>query len=315
MTPSKEPEVFATAYQLYLKGLFQQAYDLLTRVMEVYPAHQSRLYQWRFSMAARQGNLELAEKVLREALDSGNFYSKYLLRHDEDLKALQGRPGFENLLARDLEMLALAQQSARPQLTIFEPTENRAESLPLLMALHGNHSNVEGFQGYWNKLADKGWLVALPQSSRVGGKGVFDWNDAGIATQELAEHYALLCGKFVLDAQKVLLAGFSMGGYTALQTALRQILPGRGFLAVAPYVGDLKEFEHLLDEIHPGQLRGYFLLGEEDQQCTPGAMRLQDVLNHHGITCGVEVFAGVAHAFPEDYQAAIDRALQFILSD
>lgn len=167
MTPVKEPAVLTTAYQLYLQNAFQQAYDLLSQVVGRYPAYQREVYQWRVCMLCRLEQLDRAEALLKEALDAEVFFSEYSLREDEDLRALQGRPLFEALVSRDLEMLAVARLSAHPQLAILESAENLVEHPPLLMALHGNHSSIERFQGYWDKLAEKGWLVALPQSSQV----------------------------------------------------------------------------------------------------------------------------------------------------
>ena len=315
MAPEKEPEVFGFAYRLYQQEQFRQAYDLLTDVLEKYPGDRRRLFEWRVSMAARMGEPALAESILGQALDEGNFYNEFSLRKDADLKDLQGRPVFEKMVERDLQMLASAQCRARPALTMIEPLENQADRVPMLMALHGNNSNGESQQGYWSPLAEKRWLVAIPQSSQVGGNGVFVWNDQAIAEKEIIAHYRALSSKFALDLERTIISGFSMGGYTALVAAIRQYFPVSGFLAVAPYIGDLQNFEKILNKNKSLKLRGYFLLGEEDEHCTPAAIQLHEMLKQRDIACGLEVFPGVGHAFPEDYRSAIDRAIHFILPE
>jgi dienelactone hydrolase len=315
MSPQRDPEVFNQAHRLYLAGQFQQAYELLTEGQGQYPEHQRQLYFWRMCMAARQGNLELAEGIFTKALDEGYFYSGNSLRRDEDLKELQGRANFEALVARSMDMLAVVQKKAKPGLILLESVDTNIPQVPLLMALHGNDSNADHFQGYWNHLAEKGWLVALPQSSQVTGNNNFGWNDRAIAKKEIVDTYRGLTRKISIDPAKRIIAGFSMGGYTAIRAALQQYFPIRGFLGVAPFIRDLEEMERLLTECKADDLRGYFLLGEEDENCTPTALAFRELLVQANVPCGIEVFPGVAHDFPADYRSAIDRALHFILSE
>ena len=313
MVLRKYSEVFDSAYQLYKQGLFQQSYDLLTDALAELPGQRRRFFEWRISLAARMGKLQLAEENLRSALDEGYFYNEFTLRKDPDLKELQGRLEFEALAVRNFEMLAEAQKIAEPVLHLLEPVETRFEEVPLLMALHGNNSTFEQF--HWHHLAEKGWLVALPQSSQVGGNGIYVWNDQRIAKKELVDHYSFLAQKISVNPAKSILAGFSMGGYTAINAAFNQYFPISGFLAVAPYIDDPQTLVRALAGNTASKLRGYFLLGQEDEVCTPAAIKTHELLNQRGIPCGMELFPGVAHDFPENYRAAIDRAIQFILQE
>lgn len=312
MASFDEPEVFAVVFQLYQKGLFRQAYDLLTETAAMYPEHRRRIFEWRICLAARIDELILAESLLKEALNEGFYYTEFLLRREDDLKALQRRPDFEKLAERSLQMLAEAQLKAKPILTVIEPKKHVAEKTPMLMVLHGNSGNAKNYQDYWDFLSDKGWLVTIPQSSQVGGNNVYVWNDLAIAERELIAHYAVILKKFPIKRKETIISGFSMGGHTVLIAALKQLFPIKGFLAVAPYIGDLKEFDKVLDSYDCAGLCGYFLLGEKDYLCTPAAIELHEKLNQRGIPCGLEVFPGIAHAFPDDYQSAIERAIQFI---
>ena len=155
-------------------------------------------------------------------------------------------------------------------------------------------------------------MVTILQSTQVGGNDVFVWNDLAIAERELIAHYAVISKKFSLNLNETIISGFSMGGHTALIAALKQLFQIKGFLAVAPYIGDLKQFDKILDSYDSSGLRGYFLLGKNDEACTHVAIELHEKLNQRGIPCGLEVFPGIAHAFPDDYQSAIERAIQFI---
>jgi dienelactone hydrolase len=313
MSPTKELVVFSTVHQLYRAGQFQQAFDLLSGVEGKSPEQNWQKYFGLLGMAARLDKPDLAEDILRKALDAGYFFTERTLRNDGDLRALQGRAEFEKLIARDVELLAVAQQTAAPGLTLLEAVDVHITQVPLLMTLHGNNSNVERIQGYWNSLSDEGWLVALPQSSQLAGNGVFCWNDQPLAKKELLNHYTAITNKISVDESKTIITGFSMGGRTAINAALQQYFPIHGFLAVAPFIRDLAEMERSLASIPAQPLRGYFLLGQDDEGCTPNALSLHRLLNNHGIACEVELFPHTGHDFPDDYRAAIGRGLQFIL--
>jgi len=257
--------------------------------------------------------LVLAEQILCKALNEGLYFNECTLRTDSDLRGLQGRNEFEKLLARNQILLAAAQRTAAPGLTLLEAVDISFAQVPLLMALHGNNSNAERIQGYWNTLSEEGWLVAFPQSSQLAGTGVYCWNDQTLANRELLEHYATITKKISVDSKRTVVSGFSMGGFTAINAALQQYFPIRGFLAVAPFIRDLTEIEQLLKNLPSQHIRGYFLLGQDDEGCTPNALSLHRLLNNHGIVCEVEVFPNNGHDFPQEYRAAIGRGLQFIL--
>ncbi len=307
-----DPEVINTAYDLYMQGEVQQAYDLLTAAAPNHPEHAQRIFEWRFDMAAELGKLELAEEILERALDAGCFYGEFSLRKDEDLQGMQGRPRFEALVERSYLMLYRAQQSERPLLKVINEGDASRGRTPLLMALHGNNSNIDRFEGYWGSLKGTDWLVALPQSSQVNGKDIFVWNDLEIAERELIDHYLALTREYGLDPTRTFVAGFSKGGHAVIQAAFKQIFPIACFIAIAPYIPDVDEMLGLLKPGESEGLRGYFLLGGEDKRCTPGAARLYEALVKRGIPCGIEVFPGLGHDFPEDFDAALQRAIQLL---
>ena len=306
------PEIFNTAYDLYLQGEVQQGYDLLTAAAPNHPEYAQRIYEWRFDMAAKMGKPELAEEILERALDAGFFYGEFALRKDDDLQMMQGRPRFESLVERSYLMLYRAQQLARPLLKVINEGNADRGKTSLLMALHGNNSSIDRFEGYWDGLKGTDWLAALPQSSQVNGKDIYVWNDQELAERELTAHYQALTRGRVIDPTQTIMAGFSKGGHAVIQAAFKQIFPIAGFIAIAPYIPDIDAMMGLLKLGESERLRGYFLLGGEDTSCTPGATRLYEELVKRGVPCGVEVFPGLGHEFPQDFNTALQRAIQSI---
>ena len=310
-----EPVEFKQTFDLYMAGNYSKAYDLLTAVSDRYPAWQGRAYEIRVDLAAMMGKLELAESILEQALDLGYFYNDFVLRRDEDLKALQGRPRFETLVERSFKKLAEEQRNARPELKILEPLESSGNKNPLLIGLHGNNSNAQGFSDYWGYLTKNKWLVALPQSAEISGKGLYVWNDIARVEKDIPVHYETLKQQYDIDENKTILAGFSKGGHASIHLALKGFFPVRGFLALAPYVGDVNNWLPLLTLPGLNKLRGYFIMGGLDEHCTPGAIKLKDKLNDFGVQCEMEVFPEMAHDIPSNFDEVLPRALNFILDE
>jgi len=314
MAYEDDPEVFEQAYHLYLEGNYQQAYDLLTEAIPNCPQNAQRLYEWRFDIAAKMGKTDVAEDLLEEALDEGCFYSEFALRKDEDMRVMQGRPRFETLVKRNFQLLELAQQSSRAQLEVINPGRAAVDGkLPLLMLLHGNNSNVERFKGNWKSLAGSDWLVALPQSSQLGGRDSYVWNDMEVSKRELIGHFKAISNEHSIDLSRSLIAGFSKGGHAAILAALEGWFPVSGFIAIAPYIPDVGQMLILADEAKRPLPCGYFLLGEEDQECTPGAIGLYEGMKTKGMTCGLKVFPGMKHEFPPDFDRLLPGVINFLL--
>lgn len=312
MAYKSDPKIFDDVYRLYQDGQFQEAYDLLTDAARHYPDEGKRIYEWRFDLAARLGKPELSESIFQEALDSGFFYGDRTLRTDEDLKDMQGRPVFEALVRRDLEILAEAQKHATPELEILYHGKESINEKPLFMALHGNNSNVEKLRQYWGALWNTEYLVALPQSSQLSGKGIYVWNDMQIVEQELRGHYSEIKEKYLIDPTKTIISGFSKGGHVAVDAAVKGYLPAKGFLAVAPYIGNPEELAPHFDVIQNKHLRGFIIAGGKDDECISSATWLHDEMKAHGLRCEIKVYPEMGHDFPDDFDTILPEIIQFL---
>jgi dienelactone hydrolase len=144
---------------------------------------------------------------------------------------------------------------------------------------------------------------------------MYIWDDQEIALREVSQHYASTKERYSLDEENVVLAGFSMGGETALRAALTGTVPARGFILLGPggpTIDNPSEWLPLL-EAREQKLRGYILLGEEDHaiQSEP-VLALVGLLNERGIPCKLETIPGLVHDYPRNSPEYIERALSFI---
>jgi len=299
-------------YTLCSAGEYAAAYQLATREAGRFPTWaQSNIYNWRFCTACLMGDPALALRLIAEALEAGYWYGEADLREDPDLATLQGMPEFERLitLAGQRRDAALAQ--AKPELKILVPA-NGAAPYPLLLALHGNNSNIADSERYWRSAAEHGWLVALPQSSQPMGTQTYGWNDGAWAVREITQHVATLREQYPIDPARVVVAGFSMGGGLAAWLVLSSTLPACGVIGVGPFLANVESVLPLLEAPRERPLRAYLIASQRDQYCYGVAQKLAELLPPHGIACEVELHPDLGHDFPPEFERSLLKGLDFI---
>lgn len=316
MTIQTYDDLYGQAMEFYQRQEYGPALDLLTREGERFADQAVMILYLRSCMAARVDQPDLAIQILREALDRGFWYGEQIIRDSPSWQPLQGRPDFEELAAIGIARQAEAREE--PKRFVLEPEGGcRAERLcPLLIALHGNGSNgLEALNG-WRPATGAGWLLAALQSSQAGMTDSYIWNNQDIALREIAEHDAALRGEYAIDASQVIVAGFSMGGVTALRAVLSGTVAAQGFVLLGPGGPALDTPEvwlPLIPQAAGRGVRGFVLMGEQDTGIPQDAIRaLVDLLNTHGVPCRLELVPGLAHDYPPDSAHYLERALAFI---
>jgi acetyl esterase/lipase len=136
--------------------------------------------------------------------------------------------------------------------------------------------------------------------------------------REIQEHYDALCRQHAVDPDRVVVAGFSMGGELAIWLALSGTIEARGFIAVGPggpYMNEPDRWVPLIEASQGRGLRGYLVVGELDVFCYEGTLALAELLKARGVPCQLEVHPNLGHDFPPEFQQSLARTLEFILRD
>jgi predicted esterase len=300
---------------LYHEKAYQEVLDLIAQ-LGTGPAIAGPvdwLPYWSLCMYALLGKQEEALAVFRGALDAGLWFSPTQMASDPDLASLRPLPAFQTLVDLCQQRLAEAKAQAVPELTVELPAVQDGP-LPLLMALHGNGSNVESEREHWQKVTGRGWLLAMPQSSQVGGLNAYVWTERERSDDEVRAHLTTLTDSYVIDPERIVLGGFSMGGGQIIWETLRQSVRARGFVALAPYLfnAELDTFDALLASSKPAGLRGYILVGEEDHPCLKVAQKVAALMHTHELACELIIRPGLTHDYPPAFAEVLEQALHFI---
>jgi predicted esterase len=310
-------ELYADAMRHYQAQEFDQALEILTREGAAFPDDLHMVLYLRSCLAARVGQTDLALNLLQEALDNGVWYNREVMRGSPSWQVLQGMPEFERMV--EICRVREEEVHGEPELLVSEPEGGlrAGEKYPLFLALHGNGSNGRQALNGWQSLVSKGWLLAAAQSSQVISTNMFIWDNQETALQELKEHYEQICKDYPIDTGKVTVAGFSMGGETALRAVLSGTIPAQGFILLGPGGPTIDAPDGYLSLIEEGKrrgLRGYIVMGDADALIVPEALQnLVALLNMRGIPCELETISGLGHEYPPDLEPVIERALNFVL--
>ena len=301
---------------LYRDGAYQKALDLLDREAPQYPVGEAMTLAWQSAMLARLGRVDEAIQRLRLAYERGYWYHESALVQDPDFQLLQGNLQFEQVVGLFSMRRMVAAAQTRPALETIVP--GGSGLYPLFLALHGNQSSVALSTDFWRSAADRGWLLALPQSSQptwVSGFAV--WNDMAMALTEMHAHLAQLTASYPVDPQRVVAAGFSMGAQVALRMALSPQFHLRGVVVVEAWLPEesMAELAQVVKRAPRPAPRIYLIAGKENSEYYHMAEEVYSLLQAHDIPCALEGSSNPHHNFPADFDQVLQRALTFICQE
>ncbi len=303
-------EIEQQFHHLYHAGSYAETLELLTREGHLFPEYaQKVIYAWRMGCACGLKDNELTLQLLGEAIQAGYWYSNLL--EDDDFASLRGNPEFERLARVCNERRAQAMADAVPVIKTFVP-KDRPSPFPLLLALHGSNATVEA--EHWMSAVAHGWALGLPQSSQVFSPGRYTWNDWDWSLQEVSQCFATICAEHPIDTNRVVLTDFSQGEGLAAWLGLGGKIAARGLILIGPFLVNVNSLLPILDRHGPYNLRAYIVAGARDEYCHEVAQKLENLLPKYGIKCQLDVYTDLEHRFPQDFEAKLPEALDFVMA-
>ena len=304
-------EMRGVVMELFEQQRYAEAAAILAGAVARYPDHVEANTFNLALMYASLGDPDEAVRALEDGHRRGIFYGKWSLR-GAPWDTLGDLAGFQRALARNAELLAEAQKSAVMKLEVATPDGyDPGRAYPLFIALHGGGENLAQFRPHWTSpRLRKEFIVAYVQSSQVAAMDGYHWQDDAITSRELNEAYRAVVAEYAVDIRRVLVGGFSSGGYGALVTALAGALPAAGFVVLCPEV-PVEPNRDSLDEAARRGLRGTLLTTEQDGRLDQ-QKRFVDCLDQGGLDVRLIVTPDIGHWYPDDLERLIDEALTHV---
>jgi predicted esterase len=298
--------------ELFQQKKYREAADLLEWALDRFPDH---LLANTYNLALMRMYLEEFEKsaqALHYGLDHDIFYSRFAFGGDV-WAPLRETEGFRKFEARNEAKIKEAQKKARAEILVVEPEEfSELKRYPLFIALHGGGENISAFKPNWTSpKLKKEFIVAYLQSSQVVAMDGFNWTeDIELTKTEIKNAYLSILEDYPIDVKNVFVGGFSSGGVAALEVILSNIFPVAGFISLCPAKPDNFSAEQVREAKERGVL-GTLLTTEMDPRL-PDQKEMARIFETENFPLEFIVTPNIGHWYPEDMEAKIDQAIDFI---
>lgn len=215
-------------------------------------------------------------------------------------QALMVKPDGELLGIR----LQIPRENAESVNVNFYPRDTR-DSLPLVINLHGG-AFVAGDADTLDTQSDRisqSWNVCV---ATVNYRLATDGYDIAYGTQEVVDtvkYFITHAEEYAIDTSKIVLLGYSAGGYHAMSAvlALREAgIDVAGQIICYGFIKDIADTYTALDEtLQKTTAPALFLLADNDP-ISDGSLTYQQLLDCQGVPTQVKKFDGAIHGFLEE---------------
>jgi predicted esterase len=298
----------------YRAGHWGRAIELGLEIEDRVPGHPI----WRYNLAcvyALSGDPESAVMWLQRAADAG-FAKPDHMAADPDLDELRRHEHYPSVMGdvvRNQELLRRAIRErfeASPPVVDLPRGYDRSKAAPLVIALHGLGGRAAPMAEAWSVAASRfGALVVAPQAVRPVADG-FSWNDPDEAAFILELTLEWVRQRYLVDEDRLVLTGFSQGGFMAMALGVREAMLFEGVVPMAG--GYLPEIDRP-PPAEEGAPRFYFMVGALDRPVEAVRQAAHD-FEAAGYEVDLRVFPGTGHTFPRNTDRELGKALRFVLS-
>jgi hypothetical protein len=295
---------------------FERGLEIALGAIDRFPERPTLTHSWAIDFCLPLGRKRKAMKVLEQGFDRGAWWSPKILR--SNLSELKDHQDFPRILKMGEDRFRKAEQIAEAKLIVRTPKEpSDGTRHPLLLVLHGAHSNNFDCEPHWLSILDsKRLFLASLQSSQVVMGDHYVWDDREIALREIENAYSMLTERYRIDTSKVVLGGISAGAETALFAVFLNRAPAKGFISVIPSVGAfIKEFvkNNSLPSIGT-DLKGCIVAGEKDPRY--GNVKIvYEFLSRKGVPIRLHSYSELGHSIPNDFDQVLVKSTEFILEE
>jgi len=297
--------------ELYNQKKYAEAAALLESVLDRFPDNVMENTCNLATMRILLGDAEKAMQALEEGLRRGIFYGIWEFEGKlwEPLKKIER---FEAFRKENLARIDDVQKRTSIKIEVETPQGyDPSRTYPLFIALHGGGESLADFKPNWTspRLRSE-FITAYVQSSQVASMRGFHWQDEALTRRDVEAAYKQILEKYPVDTRRVLIGGFSSGGYGSMIIAFHGALPVRGFVALCPEVPRTIRDEDILSA-KTRALRGTLLTTEMDNRVEQ-QRELAARWERFGLATEFHITPNIGHWYPKDFEQLLDRAIGHI---
>jgi predicted esterase len=266
---------------------------------------------------ARAGEPEESARWLLKSAQVG-FDRPQRAIDEDDLSTIIDLEDFDRAIARMEENQARERErldrrlAQDPPVVIVPKGHDASEAAPLIIALHGFGGRPDGYPTYWKGAAASiGAILAAPAGGQDHRNGGYYWRDPVEGAYIVSITLAHVEEQFAIDHERIVLTGFSQGGYVA--TAMSVMDPA-SFVGVVPMANPYRpELDAPPDSVGAFEPRYYFMVGERDA-LHGETKRAADDFEAAGYDVRFRAYPAVGHTFPRRCTAELRRALEYVMA-
>ncbi len=300
--------------QAYQDQQWSEALELALQLDRLRPDNARVQYNVA-SVLARQGDPELALSWLEKAAQSG-FTDAKAVESDTDFNTLHALPGWPVVVGAVREnQLQRRSRISQVFATLPLPLElpkgwDETTPAPLIIALHGYGGRAENFPKLWRLAAKrKGAIVVAPWGHSPIYNGS-SWTDLFEAETIVDLTIAWVAERYPIDRKKIILSGFSQGGYMAYSIAVRR---PELFTGVIPMGSGYSRSFNKPAQAGEHRPRYYFMVGARDHSIAQNEDAAED-FKAAGYEVGLRIYPNAGHSFPTlGKDRELTKALSFVL--
>ncbi len=298
--------------ELFAKQEYFKAIELLKSAHKQFPNDLAEILWYEAVIYVTLGDRENCLAVLEDMIAKGIF---------SDLEwnifnPIREDQRFQAVFEANQRLKAEAQKHAHMGFQVYTPVGYTSKKrYPLFLALHGDGNSLEYFKSNWEptELLNKGFILAYIQSSQVICTNGFGWTpDYEITRQDIKAAYKTIVGQYSIDTDNTLIGGYSGGAIAAIEIAMANTLPVRGFISLCPNLKpDSFSRENVERAIQRG-VKGVILEGEKEGN-VPAEQEMIDVFKEANFPYQFHINSNIGHAFPLDFGQRLLDAIAFIM--
>jgi len=304
-------KTYTQADEAYEAKNFKQAGDLYAQSFKTADP-ESRLAQFAsFNAGCAYSLAKNKRNAIRYAAKA---YEKGMLQFesDKDYDYVKNNRKFKKIVeAANTEIETLKKKTSLIPTTYFPSKYNKEEAAPLMVLLHGYGGNPANIIELYKPLAEHREVVLMAcRASEIQSRNSFYWDfENRIAIDKIRRDIESVAKRFNIDKDKIVLSGFSQGGYLCYDFGLKNADLFKGLLPVA---GSIPK-NISLSPTAKKDLKLFAFIGlQESENFLAAYDSLDDRLDELDVPYYLH-YSNVGHQYPENTGDALIQAYDWIM--